>query len=463
MFMIRILTIVSFLFATTAFAHGNLKFVNGRWYDGTRFVEKTMYSVDNVFADTFDGEARVIDLGGRFVVPPYADAHNHAFADGANVPEQLRRYLGAGIFYVKNPNNSGPLTVPARAQVNKPETVDVLYANGGLTRTGGHPSQIYARLGPRFVDAFFTIDSPADLEAKWDRIRKGKPDFIKIYLEHSEDEAKRRGLAPALVPLIVQRAHRDGLTVSAHVTSSGDFHIAADAGVDEITHLPLAPITPADAELAAKKKLTVVTTVLSHRPGEGFTGHAANLALLKRHGVNVVLGVDGDPLVLQELHAVALLGVYSMPELLRMLVEATPRAIFPRRRIGRLATGYEASLLALDGNPLEDPAALRRIAIRVKQGHIIELPPEDPKVVEERDRNRRGYELLNHGRIDDAIAVFKENADKFPDSANAWDSLAEAYMKAGQKELAIANYKKALELNRHNENAKEMLRKLGGQ
>lgn len=457
--MIRKLTLVFFILLTTdALAHGNLKLVNGRWYDGTKFVARTMYAVDNVFRDAYDGEARTVDLQGMFVIPPFADAHNHVFADGMNVDEQLGRYLRAGIFYVRNPNNSAKLTAPIRARMNKPETVDVTYANGGLTRSGGHPAQIYAQLGPSFVDPFYEIDSSADLDAKWPAIRAGNPDFIKIYLEHSEDPKRNRGLDAALVPLIVQRAHRDGLTVTAHVSSAADVHVAVAADVDELAHLPLAPIDPADAKLAAEKNVTVVTTVLSHRPNEGFNDHQSNLALLKRAGVNVVLGVDGGALVLNELEAVAKLGVYTQAELLRMLVEATPRAIFPKRKIGRLSDGYEASFLAVHGNPLEDPSALRRVALRVKQGHVIE--PSAETLTEEQQRNRDGYMLLNHGKFAEAIAVFKENTHKFPRSSNVWDSLGEAYMKAGEKAPAIAAYRKSLELNPKNTNAEEMLKKL---
>jgi imidazolonepropionase-like amidohydrolase len=371
MLMLHKLTTVFFiLIAATAQAHGNLKLVNGRWWDGARFVEKTMFSVDDVFRERYDGEARTIDLAGRYVLPPFGDAHNHVLSDGMNADEQVALYLRSGIFYVKNPNNSVPLTVPIRARMNTPETVDVLYANGGLTRRGGHPAQIYARLGPKFVDACFEIDSLADLDAKWARILAGKPDFLKIYLEHSEDPEKRRGLDPALVPPIVERAHRDGLQVTAHVSSLEDYRIAIRAGVDEFAHLPLAKLEAADAELTAKKNVTVVTTVLSHRPNEGFTDHAANLALLERAGARVVLGVDHHKIVLDEADAVAQLGVYTKPEVLRMLVETTPVAIFPKRKIGKLADGYEASFIALDGNPLEDWTALRRVAIAVKQGHL---------------------------------------------------------------------------------------------
>jgi tetratricopeptide (TPR) repeat protein len=48
----------------------------------------------------------------------------------------------------------------------------------------------------------------------------------------------------------------------------------------------------------------------------------------------------------------------------------------------------------------------------------------------------------------------------FPGSWNAYDSLGEAYMKAGQKQLAIDNFKKSLELNPANDNAKEKLKVL---
>jgi len=63
--------------------------------------------------------------------------------------------------------------------------------------------------------------------------------------------------------------------------------------------------------------------------------------------------------------------VFSNLEVLRMWSETTPLAIFPRRKIGRLASGYEASFLVLDGNPLVDFANTGRIRLRVKQGHLL--------------------------------------------------------------------------------------------
>lgn len=78
----------------------------------------------------------------------------------------------------------------------------------------------------------------------------------------------------------------------------------------------------------------------------------------------------------------------------------------------------------------------------------------------EEDLNGFGYTLLSAGQTQDAIAVFQRNVQDSPDSANAYDSLAEAYMKAGAKELAIQNYEKSLQLNSKNQNAIDMLKKL---
>ncbi len=74
--------------------------------------------------------------------------------------------------------------------------------------------------------------------------------------------------------------------------------------------------------------------------------------------------------------------------------------------------------------------------------------------------NTKGYDLLSGNKIDQAIAIFAMNVYAFPQSANAFDSLAEAYMGKGDNELATKYYKKSLSLNPENANAEEMLKKL---
>lgn len=74
--------------------------------------------------------------------------------------------------------------------------------------------------------------------------------------------------------------------------------------------------------------------------------------------------------------------------------------------------------------------------------------------------NEIGYEFLKGKYFNDAITIFKLNTELFPDDANTWDSLGEAYMLAGNKELAVENYEKSLKQNPGNSNAVEKLKEL---
>ena len=74
--------------------------------------------------------------------------------------------------------------------------------------------------------------------------------------------------------------------------------------------------------------------------------------------------------------------------------------------------------------------------------------------------NRLGYDLLAMKHVKDAIEVFKLNVEDYPQSSNTYDSLGEAYMLDGNKELAIKNYQRSVELNPNNTNGVETLKKL---
>ena len=486
---LTLVNIVALLAPAVLSAHGVQRYDNGRWYDGTRFVQRTMWSVDGVFREAFDGEPdSVVDLNDGWVIPPFGDAHHHAL--------EIQPFLSAGIFYVKNPNNLRSDAEKLRSRVNLPESVDILFSHGGLTATGGHPAPLYERNArqrgkdPMKLDgdAYFAIDDESDLAKTWPAILAGRPDFIKIYLE-------AKALDRKLAPLVVERAHAAGLTVSAHVTTAADFRAAVAAGVDEITHLPLQPLTAEDAKGASAKEVRVVTTTISHRDTSGVPDidalHRHNIRLLRDHGVAMVIGTDDSRLAVSEAENLLRIGAFDVRTLLRVWTVDTPRAIFPSRRIGRLAEGFEASFLALEANPLEDFGAVRRIAIAVKQGHALKIERRQKSAVEvlapiamregpaaaiaEYDRmraaasdydlgenalNALGYAMLRHNAVDGAIEVFRANVERFPQSFNVYDSLGEALMIKGEKDLAIRYYEKSLQLNPKNRNASEMLKKL---
>ena len=77
--------------------------------------------------------------------------------------------------------------------------------------------------------------------------------------------------------------------------------------------------------------------------------------------------------------------------------------------------------------------------------------------------NKAGYRLLEGSRFEEAIYVFTMNSQMFPDSANAWDSLAEGYWKAGDLVKAEEYYNKAIQMDpkgRIGDNARSMLKKM---
>ena len=60
--------------------------------------------------------------------------------------------------------------------------------------------------------------------------------------------------------------------------------------------------------------------------------------------------------------------------------------------------------------------------------------------------NQVGYQLIGQGNMEEAVAAFKLNVERYPGSANVYDSLGEAYERSGKLDLALPNYEKALAL-----------------
>lgn len=75
------------------------------------------------------------------------------------------------------------------------------------------------------------------------------------------------------------------------------------------------------------------------------------------------------------------------------------------------------------------------------------LVTEAISIATENELNTYGYTLLGQGEHDKAISIFQLNTQRFPKSANTWDSLGEAYATKGDKKNAVTNFKKSLSLN----------------
>ena len=117
-----------------------------------------------------------------------------------------------------------------------------------------------------------------------------------------------------------------------------------------------------------------------------------------------------------------------------------------------------------------EPSAAERMENALDRGNIDEAlrryreyraDPRHAYVDTEDQLNSLGYALLEKDRIQAAIAIFELNAAEHSCSANVYDSLGDAYLQLGSKAAAIRSYRKSLELDPSNSNARNRLQELG--
>lgn len=135
-------------------------------------------------------------------------------------------------------------------------------------------------------------------------------------------------------------------------------------------------------------------------------------------------------------------------------------------KLNDMAVGINNILQGAEAEMPRRSLAMEVLPVFAKEGVAVglkkykELITDKSYELNEADMNRVGYNLLQNEKVEEAIEVFKINVAEFPDSWNTYDSLGEAYMIDGQKENAIANYEKSIQMNTENTNGKEMLAKL---
>jgi hypothetical protein len=395
----------------------NYAFVNGQWWNGSGYEERTVYTVDGVirwkrpaFID------QTFDLHGGFVIPPLAEGHNH-WLEPSKIDDYNACYLADGVYYVRDMANMPFLVDQFRDKVNLPSSVDWVSAMTGFTGPGAHPAEIVEQMvgfgilpkdwKPNFdKQGEFVVSTEKDVDERFPLLLEQHPAYVKAFLLFSDRYQENlkdpnvkpdaRGMDPKLLPHLVKLAHAAGLKVIVHIYSAADFRNAVASGADELAHFPgngygvvksaeLYQITAEDAKAAARAHISVTTTVSwlgkfkeTNSPSYQITRDQIlipNMKLLRAAGVRILIGSDQFRRdVVPELQSLRLLGMFSDAELLRMDAELTAHAIFPNRKIGKLQDGYQANFLVLDRDPAANLDNLNSISMRVKQGRRIFVP-----------------------------------------------------------------------------------------
>lgn len=138
------------------------------------------------------------------------------------------------------------------------------------------------------------------------------------------------------------------------------------------------------------------------------------------------------------------------------------------RWVPRVAADAALDSLARSYAPMQDALSAFMTALETEGAvsalEVYRASPQRALIATtvERVINAYGYGVIaDSTRRREAIEVFRANAAAFPQQSNTWDSLAEAYLTDGRKDLAVRYYRKVLELRPNDENATRMLRQLG--
>lgn len=362
----------------------------------------TVISVDS---DTVPPGASVIELAGATIVPGLVDTHVHLAFDATEDPighlaarddaaalaamaVAARKAARGGVTTVRDLGDRGYLSLALRSAAATDHSLPTIVAAGPpITSPGGHCH--FLGEGASGVDGV-----RAAVRARAER----GVDVIKIMASGgnitagSRPELAQFGLAELRVA--VAEAHRHGLPITAHAHGTAAILDAVAAGVDGLEHVSFMTEDGVDEipagllESIVARRITLGMT-LGMMPISGATpppeilrrmpAFFANTRRMYEAGAPMVAGTDAG------------LGPIKPPDVLRWgvtqltQVGMTPaealRASTSRAaavcglgdRKGRLAPGYDADILAVAGNPLEDPAALHQIRAVYVRGQALGL------------------------------------------------------------------------------------------
>jgi imidazolonepropionase-like amidohydrolase len=329
--------------------------------DGVLLVDRTGRVAGLGPAERVEVPAGFDRLGGpsHWVGPGVVDAHVH-LAFGAPDEE-----FGGGLVGVRD--LGAPLDRALEWRTGPGAGAPYVAVAGPLlTAPGGYPANGWGAGG---FAAF--LASPADAVAAVRRLAAAGVEVIKLALEPAG-----RQPVPALdvATAAVRTAHEAGLPAVAHALTAPMVERALAAGVDELVHTPVEPLTPELVDRLAAASVAVVST-LETLSSDGAPGPMHNARLLVAADVRVIYGTDlgnagtsagVDP---RELRRLAAAGLGPVGALVAA-TEGAAAAAGMAGPTGRLAVGERAAVVVLAGDPLADPERWRH-PVAVVAGELV--------------------------------------------------------------------------------------------
>lgn len=340
----------------------------------------------------YTGQEVTWDLSRATVLPGLIDAHVHI----------------SGFFTKQGRTSTGRESEPEQRAAQSANARATLLAGFTTVASMGSPVDKWLRdaiargsiPGPRVLTSMLPFGrtrlSPAELRREVRGRRRDGADFIKIF----DSELARRGggptLSPAQLMALCSEAHAQGLRAVVHAQSDASMRDAVQAGCDEVEHGSLS--TPAGLAVLAGTSVwfdpqcrLVLSNYLDNRSrfegigtldSAGFAFMEQLLPILPRvirnargiAGIHEVYGTDavagGHGRNAEDLICRVRDAGQTPMEVLVLATSGTAAGLGLGDRVGTIAPGFLADLIALDGNPLDSIEVVRKVSFVMKEGRV---------------------------------------------------------------------------------------------
>jgi enamidase len=354
-------------------------------------------------------DAYILYVNGLTLLPGLIDSHVHLsgirsrISDGSRelgwlpylwkfvrrFPDRRRDLIEAGVTTAKSLGDPHPWVMRLADRIERHELAGprVFAAGPMFTAPGGHPVARFRQAGQGDTSFIAQVTrqlaGPAEAQIAVNRISRSVS-FVSVVLERREPDLPR--MAPSVLYMVTAAAHEHGLPVFAHVSSLEDLALALAAGADGIEHLPFdQPIDSLTlAELRERRTFVDPTLhAIEQHVGE-FMGDTAgarrargNLRRLVQAGVRLLAGSDAPSpgtdfgyTLHEELRNLVEAG-YTPGEAIAAATSVAAECLGLSDRLGSIAPGKWADIIAVGGEPLEDIRAVANIYLVIADGQVL--------------------------------------------------------------------------------------------